>query len=370
MHVPFCYKKCNYCDFNSYESKEYLYERYFMALEKEVDGYNFTEEVKSIYIGGGTPSIVPPIFIENIIKRLYSKFSVSDVAEITIETNPGTLSLEKLKRYKRVGINRLSIGLQASKQSLLEKLGRCHSLDAFLESFSLAKQVGFDNISVDLMFGVPRQTMQDLENTLDLLLSLSLNHISCYSLKIEDGTVFGELFNKGEIEYLDEDLERKMYYYAKDVFKANGFKHYEISNFAKTGFESVHNNNYWECGEYIGLGAGAHSYYKDLRYSNTSNLEKYISLLENRSDLSERIETNQRIDEDEKRLEFMILGLRKLVGVSDFEFKKRFGESLFDRFGEKIQNLEFDGFVKCDGKRLFLTDKGLDFANKVMADFL
>lgn len=206
--MPFCYKKCNYCDFNSYQSKEHLYDAYFNALKKEIGLYKCNKEIKSVYIGGGTPSIVPAAFIEEIFENLNSQFNISKKTEITIEANPGTLSEEKLKRYKAAGINRLSMGLQTINENMLEKLGRCHNVDAFLESFNQAKRIGFDNISADVMFGIPGQTFKDWKETLDMLLDLNLNHVSCYGLKIEKGTVFSSLLEKKEIELMDDELER------------------------------------------------------------------------------------------------------------------------------------------------------------------
>ena len=280
VHIPFCKKKCDYCDFISYCNKDNLIEKYVEAMKKEIESQNIKPEITTIYIGGGTPSYIDSKYIIQIINKIKEK-NVSPNAEITIEVNPGTVTMEKLEDYRSCGINRISIGLQSTNNTLLKEIGRIHDFKQFLETYKMAKKVGFKNINVDLMLGLPNQRIKDLKESLEQILKLKPKHVSVYSLIVEDGTPIANKIEKGELQLPDEELERNMYWFVKNTLELNGYKHYEISNFAKKGYESKHNLNCWNQKEYIGIGVAAHSYRDITRYSNTENIEEYIKNVNN-----------------------------------------------------------------------------------------
>lgn len=382
IHVPFCVAKCSYCDFNSYASKDDQVGVYFKALLDEIAiaGENAVTktksktknilklaEVGSIFIGGGTPSLVAPRYIEQVLATIRENFTIVEGAEITIETNPRTLTMEKLCIYRKNGINRISIGLQAAQSHLLVKLGRIHSFEGFVESYRMARLAGFDNINVDLIFGIPDQRMEDWQDTLKKVIDLKPEHISSYSLKIEEGTHFGDLYNRNEIDYIDEDLERQMYYFANEYLAKKGYKHYEISNYGKKDHECRHNLLYWKGEEYLGFGAGAHSYYKGVRYGNCKVIEQYIEAVESGEGL---ITDMTEISKAESIDEFMMLGLRLVDGVFQAEFKSRFGSDMFEKYGDKIEALSQKGLLESNGKCIRLSTKGLDLANQVFMEFV
>ena len=292
IHIPFCKSKCIYCDFNSYANKENQVDDYFKALEQEIKNFEFTEELNTIYIGGGTPSYVNEKYIVSVLNIL------PKANEITIEMNPGTVSKEKLLAYKQCGINRVSMGLQATQNAILKEIGRIHTKEDFEEAFWLCRECGFQNINVDLMHGLPHQTQNDFQESLQYLMELKPEHISCYSLILHD-VVFQNLPS--------EEEERSMYYDAKHILKDKGYVHYEISNFAQKGFESKHNLVYWNQEEYRGFGAGASSYINNRRFTNVSHLEEYIQKIQ-QNEKSYVIEEEQ--DEESKLKEYMILKLR------------------------------------------------------------
>ena len=266
--------------------------------------------VSTIYIGGGTPSLVPEKYIEQLISLLYQKFEISKEAEITIEANPGTINKEKLRKYVGIGINRISIGLQSTNNSLLKLLGRIHKYEDFEATFELARKAGFNNINVDLMIGLPNQTIEDVEDSLDKIISKSPEHISVYSLIVEEGTEMCRLIDENILELPSEDVERKMYWRVRQVLEANGYKHYEISNFAKEGYCSRHNMDCWNQHNYLGFGASAHSYYQDNRYSNITNIKSYIENLENNASIYNIILHEHQLKND-KMKEFMLLRFKK-----------------------------------------------------------
>ena len=280
IHIPFCARKCFYCDFVSYANKEEKISDYINAITYEIESFakEFSNDyiVTTIYIGGGTPSYIESTYIVSIIKELNKNYNIQSNAEITIEVNPGTVTRKKLQDYKKAGINRLSIGLQSTNDYLLKEIGRIHTYEQFLDVYFLAREVGFSNINVDLMIALPNQTMEILEDSLNKVVLLNPEHISVYSLILEEGTKLDELISKGKLELVDEELERKMYWKVKNMLQENGYKHYEISNFAKKGYESKHNLNCWEQKEYVGFGVSAHSYYNKTRYSNTESIDQYI----------------------------------------------------------------------------------------------
>ena len=368
IHIPFCKQKCYYCDFISYENLEKQQEKYINALCMEIHNF-FNDkkkyEISTIYIGGGTPSFID----EKYIKKVLGIIPTNKANEITIEVNPGTVNLEKLNAYKSIGINRLSIGLQASQDSLLKQIGRIHNYEDFLNTYKIAKNVGFKNINVDLMIGLPNQTIKDIKETLENVINLEPNHISVYSLILEEGTKLDNLIKKGKLQLQDEEIERNMYWYVKDYLELNGYNHYEISNFAKKGYESKHNLDCWNQEEYIGFGLAAHSYLENIRFSNTSDLNKYIENCSNN-----QFENNKTIQEvqsgNEKKKEYMLLGLRKIDGVSIQRFKEKFGENPLFIFRNELNKLVEERLIVVEEDDIKLTNKGIDLANIVWEEFV
>ena len=334
IHIPFCKQKCSYCDFCSYANKESFIKRYIQCVLKEIievgnnnkiDFENGKDDmflVKTIYIGGGTPSLIDSKYIVQIIEDIKLNFEIDEKAEITIEVNPGTVTLEKLEDYKRAGINRLSIGLQSTHEHLLKEIGRIHTYLDFLDTFRFAREAGFENINVDLMIGLPNQTLEEVKDSIEEIVSMEPEHISVYSLILEENT---PLFKKVEegLELPNEDLERKMYWAVKQTLEQNNYIHYEISNFAKKGYESKHNLDCWNQKEYIGFGIAAHSYTNGIRYSNIENIEQYIKNYDE-DKTEENLVFHEKQDMEAMQKEYMLLGLRKIDGVSIQEFKIKF----------------------------------------------
>jgi oxygen-independent coproporphyrinogen-3 oxidase len=324
-------------------------------------------EIGTVFIGGGTPSIVEAEYIGRVMEACRKQFFILPQAEISLEANPGTLNRDKLDKYRRYGINRLSMGLQAWQDRLLKMLGRIHSADQFVENYYVARKAGFTNINIDLIFGLPGQNLEDWTETLENVLQLKPEHISCYSLKIEEGTVFDQMLRGGQIKQIDDEVDREMYYKAIKLLGDNGYTHYEISNFAREGFQCRHNLVYWNAEEYLGLGAGAHSYLDGKRFSNITNVDGYNSCI---SDGNSSVEDEQFIDREESMSEYMILGLRLTAGVSDRNFKRRYGESMFERFCSNIKKVETRGLIEQKEDTIRLTKKGLDLANQVFVEFI
>ncbi len=369
LHIPFCVRKCNYCDFLSGPADVCMQEQYMKALITEISGRS-TEcreyEVQTVFIGGGTPSVVNAEWIERITEELQSCYHLAEDAEITIEINPGTVDRDKLQIYRRAGINRLSIGLQSASDEELKKLGRIHTLEQFLKTYKEAVATGFTNINVDVMSALPGQTVESYGQTLDVLMGLKpkLNHISAYSLIIEEGTPFYDLWEQDKLALPDEDSERLMYAMTGEILAANGYHRYEISNYAIEGYECRHNCGYWRRREYLGFGIGAASLMKECRFRNGQNLERYV-----RQPLSCR-EEFQELTLEERMEEFMFLGLRLTEGVSADAFCKAFGRKITDVYGEVLlRNVEDDLLAVTEGS-YHLTDRGMDVSNYVMAQFL
>ena len=363
IHIPFCAQKCDYCDFISHCDKSNLIEEYIEKLKEEIksDFSNKEYKVTTIYIGGGTPSFIDSKYIVDILNILKEKYNLENT-EITIEVNPGTVTEEKLLDYKNVGINRLSIGLQETNNELLKQIGRIHTCEEFLETYNLARNLGFKNINVDLMIGLPNQSIQNIKESLNKVITLNPEHISVYSLILEEGTKLYKKYEENEIELPDEELERNMYWYVKNTLENNGYNHYEISNFSKKGYESKHNINCWEQKEYIGFGLNAHSYVDGVRYSNTEILEKYIKG-------SNKIIHEKQTIEDMKK-EYMLLGLRKIKGVSIQKFEEKFVENPIFLFRNELNKLVEQELLEVDGDVIKLTNKGLDLANIVWEEFV
>lgn len=379
VHIPFCKQKCYYCDFVSFSNKEGYIEKYVETVKREIDSYDLSKyNITTIYIGGGTPSRIPSEKIQEILEKIKQKISKNQTRwediEITIELNPGTVDEEKIKKYKEIGINRLSIGLQSTNNKLLKEIGRIHTFEDFKKTYNLVKKVGFENINVDLMIGLPNQTISDVKESLNEIIKLNPTHVSIYSLIVEENTKMEQLINNKELQLLDEELERQMYWYVKNTLELSGYNHYEISNFAKKGKESKHNLNCWEQKEYIGLGLAAYSYINGVRYGNTSNIEEYINVQDffNRSELEAsgiRIVDEVQTLED-KRKEYMLLGLRKIEGVSIQKFKEKFIENPIFLFRKELEKLVNEELIAIDGDCIRLTNKGLDLANIVWEEFV
>ena len=367
VHIPFCKRKCAYCDFISFSGKARLIEKYVEALKREINKCKIGKEdymVKTIYFGGGTPSFIESKYIVEILEAIKEKFNISKNAEITIEINPGTVTEEKLKDYYEVGINRISFGLQSTNSQLLKLVGRIHSYSSFLEGYNLAKKTGFKNINVDLMIGLPVQTLKDVQKDLSRIIELNPEHISVYSLIVEEGTRIEEKIKNKELYLPSEKLERKMYWEVKKKLEEAGYIHYEISNFAKAGYESKHNLSCWNQEEYLGFGLAAHSYFNNVRYSNTDDFEEYFDWPENSKIIHER-----QTDED-KQKEFMLLGLRKIEGVAISDFKNKFIENPIYLYRETLNKLVTQGLIEVDIDSIKLTNRGIDLANLVWEEFV
>ncbi len=373
IHIPFCVRKCRYCDFLSSSAPADVQEAYMEALCKEVEGssYEYGDyRVVSVFIGGGTPSIVNPSWISKLMNLLKEKFDVDKEAEITIEMNPGTVNEKALEIYKNAGINRLSIGLQSANNKELELLGRIHTYEDFLDSFNLARKLGFNNINVDIMSALPGQSFASYTETLQKIVNLEMppEHISAYSLIIEEGTVFQDLYDDGKLDLPQEEAERQMYEYTEKFLAEKGYLRYEISNYAKPGKECRHNIGYWERREYLGFGIGAASLIDNRRFSNTSDRAAYIECPN-----IEYPEVQQLSIADQME-ETMFLGLRMTRGIREKDFEKKYGKTLVQVYGDVIQKHIKTGLLQrytLDGEEwIALTQKGLDVSNYVMADFL
>lgn len=370
IHIPFCVKKCLYCDFLSFPGGEYVFDEYTDALCKEIKGFKneiSDRRVTSIFIGGGTPSLLPPKLMGRAVSAVTDSFNVDNNAEITIEANPGTLTQHSLRDYRIMGINRISMGLQAWQNRLLKAIGRIHTSEKFVESFTLAREAGFKNINTDIMFSLPGQTMTDIEETLSALIKLGPEHISAYSLIIEEGTELKRLYDKGVFSMPDDDTDREMYYYIRDFLAENGYGRYEISNFSKKGFESRHNSLYWRTYEYKGFGLGSHSYINGERYHNTCNMDAYLKCGTGQDIIKEDAE---KLTLNDKMSEFMFMGLRMTEGVSRAEFLRRFGCDMQSVFGSVINKFIDMGLIYENEGSICLTDRGFDVSNIVFSEFL
>lgn len=372
IHIPFCKSKCIYCDFNSFAKKDNCIEEYINAVIKEIKEYakqNKDVLIKTIYIGGGTPSYINEKYINKILETLKNNFEILSNAEITIEINPGTVNRKKLNTYYKAGINRLSIGLQSTNDKLLKQLGRVHDFEDFLETVRLANTIGFSNINADCMIGLPNQTIYDVEETLNVLINLRLTHISVYSLIVEPNTPLEKKIESGELKLPDEEIERYMYWFAKRKLEENGYLHYEISNFAKPLFRSKHNLDCWNQKEYKGFGVSASSYENGIRYTNISNIEKYVENVQN-GQFKRNYIVEEKQDREAMMKEYMLLGLRKITGVSINQFRKKFGTIPIFKYNKEITKLTNEGLIESNGINIRLTKKGLDLANLVWEEFV
>lgn len=397
IHIPFCVKKCRYCDFLSSTGDDYVKGQYVEALLREIRSYKELAErylVKTIYIGGGTPSSLEAEHIVKImetIKEVFTIYGICDkverkktflsklesiaenengMAEITIEVNPGTITKEKLEAYRSVSINRLSIGLQSADNEELKLLGRIHTYEEFEQNYYIARETGFNNINVDLISGLPNQGVESFLHTLNKVIELNPEHISAYSLIVEQGTDFYRRYGEGaalEKELPTEETDREIYEKTKEILERNQYYRYEISNYAKQGFESKHNSSYWKRTEYLGMGLGASSLMDNARFQNEDDLVTYVSLSADYHNLRrdmERLVVRQQMEE------FMFLGLRLCEGVRKSEFKERFQINIETVYGSVLNKLKKEELLMMEEDSIFLTERGLDLSNYAMAQFL
>lgn len=370
VHIPFCQSKCYYCDFNSFENKDNMIDEYITALINEINKKATSQYiVKTIFIGGGTPSYIHPKYISKIMNTIMQKHIVNEKAEITIEANPGTVNKEKLEIYRNSGINRLSIGLQSANNNILKQIGRIHNYSQYVETIKLAQQAGFKNINTDIMIGLPYQKIEDVEETINNIIKLNINHISVYSLIVEEGTKIEKMLENKQIKLPDENEERKMYWKGKAILEKNGFEHYEISNYAKKGYYSKHNLDCWKQKEYVGFGISASSYMDGKRFSNTPCIEEYINNIK-----QGKIEKNENLEEIQTeelmQNEFMILGLRKIEGIQINEFIEKFHKNPLKIYKQKLEKLKNKGLILINENNIRLSNTGIDLANLVWQEFV
>ena len=403
IHIPFCARKCLYCDFLSFRTLASVHRQYVDQLIREIEaeGASCQEyRVVTVFIGGGTPSVLEPDMIRDICLAVRRSFDVAQDAEITIEVNPGTLLQNKLHIYRAAGINRVSIGLQSADNRELENLGRIHSFEEFLKSFQCARMAGFANINVDLMSGIPGQTLDSWRNTLKKVTMLKPEHISAYSLIIEEGTPFWDRYGAGEEkpcrksappagtrpgedpdrfglrrrdypELPDEEAENRIYHLTRTFLAEQGYERYEISNYARPGFECRHNVGYWTEVEYLGLGLGASSFLGGYRFCNQRDLEQYLALDFAAEDWAGRLRPQfTRLSREARMEEFMFLGLRMIRGISEIDFVATFGVKLDSVYGPVIERLVENGLLRREGVWLALTEWGMDVSNYVLSEFL
>lgn len=386
IHIPFCVRKCGYCDFLSAPADEKARDRYVQALLMEIERYRGTEtadrKIKTLYIGGGTPSTLSVKQLECIMQKIKCTFNFHGDMETSMEMNPGTASKEKCRALYQMGINRLSIGLQSTNDKELNTLGRIHSYEDFINTYTWCREAGFQNINVDLMAALPYQTVESYTTGLRKIIRLAPEHISAYSLILEEGTPFYQKYNSGCYPLPDEEQERLMYRETEQILAQAGYEWYEISNYAKKGYACRHNLVYWQGGDYLGLGLGSSSYMDGVRFHNTTDLNTYVNQ-------GAYVEDREELSVQAKMEEFMFLGLRVMAGVSGTEFEKRFGKTMEDVYGDVLRKHEEEGLLRIERKedrkeataaepakgktnieKVMLTTKGVDVSNYVFADFL
>ena len=364
IHIPFCKQKCLYCDFPSYSHKEELMDEYVKALNKEILSKTKKYKIESLFIGGGTPSYLSDENLKILLDTI-NKLDFVENAEKTMECNPGTVNKEKLEIIFNGGINRISFGLQSTNNEILKKIGRIHTYEEFKENYILARKIGFKNINIDMMFGLPNQSLNIWLESLKEVIELNPEHISSYSLIIEEKTPFYSLFNKDLLDLPSEEEERAMYEKGRDFLESKGYNQYEISNYAKDNKECFHNKIYWQCKEYIGVGVSSSSYIDGKRIKNIDNIKEYIkNINENNSIIDEELENTEK-DEIE---EFMFMGLRMIKGIEEKEFENRFGKKVDELYKEIIEKHIKNGLLIRKDGRIFLSKKGIELSNIVMSD--
>ena len=364
VHIPYCVRKCNYCDFCSFpKGTGGVPDLYVDRLCDEILEYSGREQrpLDTVYFGGGTPSLLSPCQMEKIVASIRNTFGISPLAEITFEANPGTLTREKVNAFRSLGFNRVSIGLQSIHENEMKKLGRIHNYEDFLSAFKMLREAEFDNISVDLMYGIPHQTKESFLETVRAVIALSPEHISAYGLMVEEGTPFYAERDSLPLPSLDEECD--MYDIARETLSDAGYEHYEISNYAQEGYRSRHNSLYWNLGEYIGIGAAAHSYYDGVRYANSEDVDEYISSsgLDNHGE-KETIE--------DLAYEYAMLKLRLRDGFSLSDYKARFGLSFTEGKEQVLRRLFDEGLISMTDDRIALTERGFYLSNSILVEIL
>ena len=384
IHIPFCVRKCAYCDFLSGPASAEEQERYLKSLIEELrltgcslqERYTEKIEVTSIFIGGGTPSLPDAIWIKKILDMVREQFALLPDAEITMEMNPGTVTAEKIAIYRKAGINRLSIGLQSTDNAELKQLGRIHTWETFLHTWDMVRAAGFQNVNIDLMSALPGQTVDSWKRTLEQVIALQPEHISAYSLIIEEGTPFYERYGEDVEEQSKypplpgEDADRQMYALTGRILAENGYHRYEISNYAKPGYACRHNLRYWQGGNYLGFGIGAASLWEQTRYSNMSDRERYEQILKQEKNLDALREDVEHLTVQAQMEEFMFLGLRCMNGIETKQFEERFGQKIEEVYGEVLKRLQEERVLVWKDGRIALTEYGIDVSNAVLAEFL
>lgn len=367
IHIPFCKKKCFYCDFTAFPNLESWIKPYFENLKKEIILYqkNMDVEIDSIYIGGGTPTYVDYHYIDELVEIL-KNFDLSHVKEFTIEANPNSLTLEKLKAYKKLGINRISLGVQSFDDEVLKKIGRDHNKEIVLKDIENIRKAGFDNLSLDMILNLPGGNFDSIKNDLEIIKKINPEHLSYYSLILEKGSHFYSLYKKDKLKLMDDDLERDIFSYIEKYLKDLGLNRYEISNFSKKGFESYHNKKYWSEGGYLAFGLGASGFLSNVRYNNVKNLVKYEKLI-NQGKFP--IEFREFISKDEREKEYIIFKLREVEGINLKEFEKIFGHSLLEKYSEIVEKFYREGFFEID-QNLRFTHKGFDLSNEFYIEII
>ncbi len=370
IHIPFCEKKCNYCDFASFDNIRDLEKSYIRSILRLFADYAESMkayEIDTVYIGGGTPSILSSGSLKKLFHAIKTKLPLKEDAEITCEVNPASAIYRKLKLLKKLGVNRLSIGVQSFNDEELKTLGRIHTAENAKETIENAKKAGFQNISADIIFSIPGQTKESFEKTLSELLALKCQHISAYSLKVEKGTKFYE--NRDKIDFLSEDDDRDLYKFCSETLENAGYVRYEISNFAQEGFESKHNLKYWNLDEYLGIGSGAHSYYQNKRFSMVRDPKEFILAVEKEEPLIDEEESVSLLPEN--RLgEYVMMKLRLKDGINEQNFKNIFHKDFSEVFSEKLETLIKGGFLEHHEGHYFFTDRGIDVSNSVLCELL
>ena len=368
VHIPFCVKKCGYCDFISYENENDLTDEYFLALNREiVQNANIYQSkvVDTIFIGGGTPSFVDAKYIATIMSNLKKHYNISENCEISIESNPNSITKEKLQKYKDCGINRVSIGVQSTSECVLKEMGRSHSASDISRAIDQIRCIGFANFNIDIMFAVPKQSFENLVQTLNDVLSFEPTHISAYSLILEEGTAFFDKYHDREIT--DEDEEREMYYYIREKLEENGYNQYEISNFAKDGYECQHNLYCWQMEEYVGFGLNAHSYVSHQRFSNEVNLKRYIDKISCGETSIIEVET---MDITQEINDAIMLALRTNEGINTLEFNENFDIDFMSRYEKQINKLKSENLIIVKQNNISLTKEGMDVNNYIIGEFI
>lgn len=375
IHIPFCISKCFYCDFTSYANRENMIEKYIYALCNEIlaKAEILSEyKVTTIYIGGGTPSYIDSKYIKQIFDTLMLVINKEDVKEITIEVNPNSVDEEKMRSYKEIGINRISIGLQSTYDTILKKIGRAHNLKDFEDTLELANKVGFKNISVDLIYPLPDLDLEKFKESVEYVINLkdkNVKHISIYNLEVHENTKLAFLLKEGYVTLVDEDTEYEMYEYLRKRFEEEGYHRYEISNYAIDGYESKHNLRYWNQELYLGFGCGASSFFSGTRYSNIKNIEKYIENIETGNSIIDK-ENYEELDLLALMKEYVMLSLRKIEGLDKKKFKAKYKKDIEEIFAEEIKELTDDKLIEEKQDKILLTKRGLEVANLVWEKFV